>query len=163
LAGAEKGFAGARIAIRHGRFHQGEDVTSDENGRFRAHVLAGQVYQQVIVMPPGVDAMRPLRSRVEVPADVQEFRLPPLELLQVDHLTGILVNSGGQPIADARVYGIKSNQLFGNGQTDDKGQFKLRVPRGFKFNSYRVVKGDVQTEPTVLENDPLRLQTSDIP
>ncbi len=44
--------AGAEIFVGYGQGRQGSDVTSDMQGRYKARVLPGPVYTQVISMPP---------------------------------------------------------------------------------------------------------------
>ena len=160
IKGSNKPVSGAKIYVNYGVGRQGEDVTSDDAGRYTARVLAGKVGMQVIYVPNG-NATQLIDSRLarfDVPDGDADFELPPIELTKTVTLSGRLLDSAGKPVANRRITGIKGDGRYGLGESDKNGDFKLAdVPEGMKLEKFEVWSetGGRPLESTIDSTDPL--------
>ena len=127
--GTGRPVAGAELAVRYGEAAQGERTISDQDGRFSARVLAGEVSVSVGSIPGNY--MQPEQSRqatVKVPADAKLFELPPTEVVPYQILSGRLIDHQGQPVSDAQVRTVRPGPKS-SAKTDHEGRFVLdRLP-----------------------------------
>jgi hypothetical protein len=127
--------AGVEISIRYGTYRQGDMVISDEEGKFSTYVLPGYVRMHAIYIPDQLIQFPGSQDdRHAVPADVEQFELPPLELLRVKTVTGRLIDREGRPIAGASVAAVRkaphSGWICAWGETDEEGNFTMeRFPQ----------------------------------
>ncbi len=173
--------ASAAISIRHGR-QSGLSreliayAQTDENGRFESRVFPGMVgYSSLTVIrgyvpvyqweQPQVATTRipslPYGQRATVPADVDEFTLPPLEVVPSFTLTGKLIDADRRPVPNSGVYAFpvagRTNCDFA--QTNGKGEFTMKripsthPPRFFKAGPQHKTK-----LATIITQEPLVLQ-----
>jgi len=158
---------GVKISIVYGPYSQHDTVTSDAEGKFSAYVLPGEVRMHVLFIPDRL-AQDPgsQNIRYEVPEGVEQFDLPPLELLRCKTVTGRLIDRDALPIADASVTAVRdvrhSSGLCGLGRTDDDGRFTMtQFPRSVPVDEVhwevRVSDG-TRFEVCVIQADPRVLQ-----
>ncbi len=161
VKGSEEPVPATNLNIAYGVGRQSDRAISDEAGRYSAYVLPGNVRMQTIYIPQG-GLTQLLESRSEshsVPEGVTEFELPPLELTKTIKVSGRLVNSDGQPLANCQICGIVGNARYGWGESDKNGEFILTdVPQGITLEHYQVWIGNPGQAPiqsTVETKDPL--------
>jgi hypothetical protein len=141
IKGSDKPVAAAKIYVNYGVGRQGENVTSDDAGKYAARVLPGKVGTQVIYVPNyEATQMSDSRSaRHEVPEGVDDFELPPIELTKTTTLSGRLLDNAGKPLANRRLSGVKGNGRYGFGESDKNGDFKLAdVPEGMTLEKFEI-------------------------
>ncbi len=152
---------GADVSVRYGQFRQGEQVITDEGGRFEAHVLPGKVYQQVIAIPiPGLSSVgASWENRFEVPATKEIFELPTIELVETYKLPGQLVDESGNPLSNYRVWGVQGNRRYGFATTDEQGEFEMKLPGGIEMQKFRYASRDREMgDTTVVTTEPFQLR-----
>ena len=157
--------AGAEVTIRYGKRFQAKMVTSDRQGHYEAHVLAGPVYTQVTTMPRELSTRyeqtgEPWNDKIEVPAGQKEFELPPIVLAATAARTGTLLDQRA-PLRHARVSGMHGNRRYGFAETNARGEFSLQLPKKLGMNSYNVqipAKNLVQIPATIIKYEPFTLQ-----
>jgi hypothetical protein len=155
--------AGAIIFVGFGSGHQGDQVKSDAAGKYSSYVLPGNVRLQEIYVPQGLTQLSDSRmAQTNVPDDVADFELPPIELEKTKTVSGHLLDRNGQPLADHRVIGSVGNFNYGSGTSDKKGDFELNgVPENMQLDKYLVWDNDRSSPPmetTVVTADPLVLR-----
>jgi RNA polymerase sigma factor (sigma-70 family) len=130
----------AEISIGYGASRQHDSVVSDGQGRFTAHVLAGNVTMQVISMNESfVQLGQPWAERYQVPKGAEAFDLPPIEVVRAVEIKGRLVDAENRPMANVGISGLSGNRRYGFGRTDQAGSFTLsQVPAdldlGYQFS-----------------------------
>ncbi len=158
---------GAEIFVYYGQGQlQGDDVTSNSQGHYKARVLPGLVHTQVISMPREIGAHyeqvgEPWSKKVLVTPGLNEFELPPIVLSPTESRTGTLIDREGRPIAGARVHGIRGNRRYGFAETNERGEFSLQLPKKLAMDSYETWIGSRArgiTTPTIVKYEPLTLQ-----
>ena len=63
--------------------------------------------------------------KYEVPENVKDFQVPPLELEPTKRISGRLVDQSGQPVANRVVWVAADDRGYGFGQTNASGEFTL--------------------------------------
>ena len=157
---------GAEVLVQYGAGLQGDDVTSDSQGRYEAQVLPGFVRTQVISMPQKIAAHYAQaddlwKKQIDVPTGLKEFELSPIVLAATETRSGTLIDREGRPIAGARVHGIRGNRRYGFAETNERGEFSLQLPKKLAIDSYETwIGGRARgiTTPTIVKNEPLTLQ-----
>lgn len=169
--------AGGLVSVQYGSFRrsgqwapttiQSDLVRTDADGRFETNVLAGDVRRQLIMRPTEyadwIVESADWRTPIDVPAGVETFDLPPLELIATSKRSGRLVNRSNRPIAGARIRASSGNRVYAVGETDESGAFTLRLPEGFETEEHDVSRSR-ETGPTVatvISESPLVLQIPD--
>ncbi len=139
VAGTGQPVKGASISVGFGSPRQSDQVETDAQGRFTAHVLPGDVTTQVISMPDGlVQLGAPWAEKHRVPEGAQTFDLPAIEVVKGHTITGRVVDAQDRPVADVSLNGVSGDRRYGFGQTDKNGAFSLSdVPAGLEM-SYQV-------------------------
>ena len=162
--------AGAEILIGHGTPKGGEKGLSDSEGRFEVDTLPDDVTMLLLSAPGSFVHVGddPLSQRHHVPAGVEAFDLPPIEVVRGVTVPGRLVDAADQPIARVSVYAYAASgkRQYGSQMTDQDGAFTMMIPSGVRLKyMYRFDQGGVPegVEPagearTVREN-PLLLRT----
>ena len=170
----------AAMSIRHGKRsglsrELSVHSSTDKNGRFEARVFPGIIgYSPLTVIPghapvyqweqppgPPRTPNLPYGQRATVPADVEKFALPPLELVPTITLVGKLIDADKQPVPNTGVYAFpvagRVNCDFA--RTNGEGQFTLdRVPSTHPPTFFKAGKQH-KTEPaTIVSQEPLVLQ-----
>jgi hypothetical protein len=124
--------ARAKILIGHGAPKEGETGVSDSQGRFEVNTLPGDVTMQVVSAPGSFVQVGddPSSQRHRVPAGVEAFDLPPIEVVRGVNVQGRLVDSADQPIANVSIYAgaASGNRQYGAGTTDHDGAFTMLIP-----------------------------------
>jgi len=144
---------GARILIGHGARKGGETGVSDSQGRFEVNTLPGDVTMQVVSTPGSFVQVGddPSSERHRVPAGVEAFDLPPIEVVRGVTVQGRLVDAANQPIANVAVsaHAAAGNRRYGGGKTDQDGAFTLMmIPSGVPLKySYSFDEGGVPQGP----------------
>ena len=162
--------AGAKILIGHGARNEGETGISDLQGRFELDTLSGDVTVQVLSTPDSFVQVGddPLQKRYQVPAGIDTFDLPPIDVVHGVKLHGRLVNAADQPLANVAVYAdaASGNRLYGFGSTGPDGGFTMMVPSGIPLKyRYSFVQGGAPKgvvpvgEPRTVRENPLVLRT----
>lgn len=152
---------GALISVRYGVFRQGQRVVSDEAGRYSAYVLPGSCYQQVISLPKGIDAIQtgtPWEDRFDVPEDEEVFELPQIELASVERYRGRLIDQNGDGIPNVRLNAVAGNRRMGFCQSDEEGNFIMRLPRDQVIDSFQSWRNDHPVILEVVDESPLLLR-----
>lgn len=146
--------AGATLSVRYGVGRQGDHVITDENGRFSARVLTGDVYVQAISLPDGyLQLGEPWEAKRTVTADTE---WPPIEVVPTMSLAGTVVDRDGEPLANVRINGVVGNRRYGFGSTDEKGRFTLtRLPRDVELEKYEIWTRDEHFSGIADATDPL--------
>ena len=126
--------ARAEILIGHGVPNKGEKGMSDSDGRFEVDTLSGDVTMKVVSAPGSFMQVGddPSSRRHHVPAGVEAFDLPPIEVVRGVKVQGRLVDAADQPIANVSIYAdaASGNRLYGFGGTDHDGAFTMLIPSG---------------------------------
>jgi hypothetical protein len=92
VKGSARPVPGASIRVSYGSGRQGETVVSDKEGRYETYALSGDVSMHAIVMPENfVQLGEPWNERYNIPADVGEFHLPPIDVVSGQTIKGRLV------------------------------------------------------------------------
>ncbi|TWT99685.1 Regulatory protein BlaR1 [Botrimarina colliarenosi] len=156
--------AGALISVNYGARFMSEQVRTDDDGRFVVNALPGIVRQQLIMKPDAystwVEEDAGWQNPVEVPSDVKEIDLPPLELIETVERAGQLVDRANQPIEGARVSAVRDNRVYAGAMTDAEGRFKLSLPASLAVGEYTVHigRGGSRSVAAVQSTTPLVLQ-----
>ena len=125
---------GAEIDIRFGVNRQRSTPVSDAQGNYIARVLPGRISLQVIDMPaPYVllseGAARATNDRsFEVPKDVKEFDLPPIEAGLAGltkSIPGRVVDQQDRPVGNIQISVVEGDRQSGGGKSDKEGRFEL--------------------------------------
>jgi hypothetical protein len=164
--GAGKPVTGGLVSVQYGSFRQSEQVRTDADGRFEANVLAGSVRRQLIITPEEFsnwiveDAGWQMQNAINVPAGVETFDLPPLELIETSERTGRLVDRANRPVAGASIRAIAGNRVYAWGESDEQGAFTLRLPPGLEVERYDAsrTRQEGPGNVTILEDSPLVLR-----
>lgn len=151
--GTNRPIPGAGVLV--GSQYQMHVTYSDAEGRFEDYVLPGTIgigiYPWMSPRPFFPLARQP-NGEVNVPANVKEFVLPPIELARGDALTGKVVDPSGSPVPGARVEGkllmqegIEGDKITTSTGPDGAFQFKSLDPSrtGLKLEAST---GDARTE-----------------
>lgn len=155
--------AGAMISVQYGAPRQSDHVQTDEDGWFEADALAGAVRRQLIMKPDRYSEWivedAGWQHRIDVPR-VENFELPPLELIETVEVAGQLVDREGQSVANAHVRAITGDRVYAWGTSDSDGRFTLRLPKDFHVEEYDASRthDEGQVETSVKQESPLVLQ-----
>jgi len=167
-SGGDKGdrpVANAYVSVSYGVGRQRESVLTDAEGKFTAHVLPGQVRQQLIVIPKpyrkwirGQNSYEP----VEASADSAPLELTPLVIVQPREVVGKLLDAEGNPIAAQWLSAVSGNRNVGSAQVGEDGAFRLSASKDAEIDGYRVQAMDgTPAEVRVVSESPLVLQLVD--
>ncbi len=140
--------AEAKVLIGHDAPKEGERAVSDAQGRFEVNTLPGDVTMLVLSMPGSFVQVGddPSSQRHRVPAGVEAFDLPPIEIVRGVTVEGRLVDAADQPIANVSVSAdaASGSRQYGAGTTDRDGAFTMILPSGIRLNyRYRFDQGGV--------------------
>lgn len=161
--GSEQPVIGARVNVSYGH-RQSDTVLTDQQGRYQAQVLPGQVRRQLIVVPKAFSQWVRARSEnnvIEVSAGDSNVELPPLGLVESRTVEGQLLNRQGKPVADQYVSANLDDGSYGSGKSDDQGAFTMRVAKSAKVTKYRVQSNGPRDAVKVVSEEPLVLQLVD--
>jgi beta-lactamase regulating signal transducer with metallopeptidase domain/5-hydroxyisourate hydrolase-like protein (transthyretin family) len=140
------GYPGFRLGVMEGgdRFGDGntEQVTNlvtDEDGRYEAIVLPGPIELRLMSAPRDYQSDEWWKSRSggimgprrEVPADVAEYELPPIDLVRTKEIEGRLIDQNGRYLSGWNVSGYPQEGVmnsFAGVLTDRDGKFRNAVP-----------------------------------
>lgn len=155
----EEPIGGVKISLGYG-VGQSEQAMTDDDGRYSAYILPGDVKLHVITLPGKyVQLGRPWEEKHPVPDGKTDFELPPIEVVPAIEVPGRVIDSHGDPLAGVRIRGRIGELSYGIGQSDENGRFTLyRVPAGMKLNGYvassrelgRVTLAIESTDPLIL-------------
>jgi hypothetical protein len=128
-----------------------DNVISDAQGRYEAHVLPGSVHMQVIDMPPNIAAGytetgESMSRGVEVHEGATPFELPPILVAPTETIAGTLIDRIGRRLANARVCGNGDRRQYGFALTNAEGEFAVQLPKQISVDSFEVWLPD-QAEP----------------
>jgi RNA polymerase sigma factor (sigma-70 family) len=162
---------GAEILIGHGARKEGERAVSDSQGRFESNTLPGDVTVRVVSTPGSLVQLGddPLSHRQLVPAGVEAFELPPIEMVRGVTVQGRLVDAANQPIAKASVYAdaASGNRQYSAGTTTREGAFTMTLPSGvplryrYSFDQGGAPEGlDPVGDARIAQENPLLLRAS---
>src|SRR5690606_2868241 len=76
--------------------------------------------------------------RITVPDNVQDFELPPIELVPTVERAGQLQDASGQPLGAMRVSAVVANRVYDNATSDADGAFELHLPADLTVEQYTV-------------------------
>ncbi|REK12735.1 MAG: carboxypeptidase regulatory-like domain-containing protein [Planctomycetota bacterium] len=184
-----EGYPGFRLAVIYGPsavIHDDMDhrveVETDDDGYFAAYVPPGPIELRLNSAPRDYHHMEwwggrsqggIWGSRREVPDDVTEFELPPIDLAPTEHIEGTLVDQEGKPLSDWVVFGYPGKDMmnsFAGVHTDAEGRFSGYVPQPYPpriWKAYHRVNRqsfEPKTERYALEiisEDPLVLEVGE--
>ncbi|MFI5455998.1 MAG: sigma-70 family RNA polymerase sigma factor [Isosphaerales bacterium] len=124
--------AGAEILIGTGAPKLGRRAVSNSQGRFEVNTLPGDVTMQLVSTPDSFVQVGddPSSERHRVPAGVDAFELPPIDVVRGVTVQGRLVDTADQPIANVSVSAraASGNRQYGAAVTDGDGDFTLMIP-----------------------------------
>jgi len=167
--GSDKPVPGAQVAISSDN-GQAKRETTDVNGQFTVRIASGSVYVSVERI-----GGRPTDNQYNLSANVDSEHNPPLEIRvddvaiypPISHLTGVVVDTAGDPVANAIVRDLKSTA---QATTDIKGEFRfenmtvpgdLVIATGADAMSKKAVQLSNQASITlVLDSKPALIQGS---
>ena len=96
----------ARVRVRKAGGSKGLAVRTDEAGRYAFNSPPGKVGAEVTDLPGAYVLSPALVVRdLAVPADVERFALPPIEVERGAGVNGVVVDEAGRPVAGATVGG----------------------------------------------------------
>jgi hypothetical protein len=161
--------AGVQILIGNGTPKEGVTVVSDSQGRFELSTLHGDVTMQLTSaqgswIQLGDD---PLADRHRVPAGLESFDLPPVEVVRGVTVQGRAVDAGNQPIASVSICAdaATGKRQYGWATTNADGAFTMAIPGGvplkyrYSFDQGGVPQGlDPGGELEVVRESPLLLR-----
>ena len=161
--------AGAEILIGHGASKEGGRAKSDTQGRFDVNTLPGDVTMQVVSTPGSFVQVGddPSSQRHRVPAGLEAFDLPPIEVVRGVPVQGRLLDAADQPLANVSVYAdaASGHRLYGAAVTDGAGKFTLKIPAGvslryrYSFDQGGAPEGlDPVGEVRIVRENPLLLR-----
>jgi hypothetical protein len=161
--------ARAEMLIGDGVPNKGEKGMSDSDGRFEVDTLPGDVTMQVVSAPGSFVQVGddPSSRRHHVPAGVEAFDLPPIEVVRGVKVQGRLVDVADQPIANVsiRADAASGNRQYGAGATDQDGAFTMLIPSGvplkyrYSFDQGGAPQGlDPVGEAPIVRDNPLLLR-----
>ena len=161
--------AEAVVSVQYGSFRQSDHVRTDSDGYFETNVLSGRVRRQLISRPKEYaewiveKAGWQSQNAIEVPAGVETFELPPLELVETAERKGRLVDREDRPVVGASIRATKGNRVYAWGESDEQGNFSLRLPQGFEVEEYDASRTRQETplNATVVTESPLVLQLNE--
>lgn len=145
IKGSNKPVSGATIYVNYGVGRQGENVRSDDAGKYSARVLPGKVGMQVIHVPndKATQLSDSRSAQHPVPEGAADFELPPIELTTTKTLSGRLLDSAGKPFPKRRISGVNGNGRYGFGESDKNGDFKLEgVPEDLTLEKFEIWADD---------------------
>lgn len=126
VKGTKQPVPNAWIHLYYGGYHQGANPITAANGEYTARVLPGDVRQQVIYMPPEFVAVNvDMNKVIQVPADADNFELPPIEAERAKTISGQLSAADALKFTDFYVCVIDGKKYYGNGTSDEKGSFSV--------------------------------------
>ena len=109
--------ANAEVSLGYGGSHQSEQVTTDENGAYEGRVLPGGVHVHIVSLPAGlVQLGTPWDKPYQVPANVDSFALPAIEVVGSTEMEGLLIGVDDQPLPNVQVMAIEGNRRYGFGR-----------------------------------------------
>jgi hypothetical protein len=151
-----KPIANAEISLGYGGFRQHEQVVTNEEGRYEGRVFPGPVRAHIIVLPNDYQQLgEPWAESYQVPAGVEGFELPTVEVVATHEISGKLIGAKGEPLASQQVMAIAGNRRYGFAKTDAEGRFTMRVPDGVETEIEVFTKDRGQEPVTVVERAPL--------
>lgn len=155
-----KPVAKAEVGLHFGDGSSSDYVIPDENGRYEGRTPPGPVRVQVIAVPDGSLQVERIGAEAEVPADVKEFELPNIEVVGMQEVVGELVDNENTPLPNLLVQAGDGNdhRLYGTAESDERGQFKIRVPIGLDTVFFVTVENLGTIPAQVLKRDPLRIR-----
>jgi hypothetical protein len=148
--------ANAEISLGYGGYHQSDQVTTDQEGRYEGRVLPGPVRVHIIALPEGyVQLGAPWAEPYQVPSDVEEYELPNIDVVGTHKLSGRLIDDKGQPLPRMRLTAVDKNRRYGFALTDAEGRFSMNVPDGVetRIEAFTDQRGQEPVE--VVEREPL--------
>ncbi|QDS98696.1 M56 family metallopeptidase [Adhaeretor mobilis] len=186
-----EGYPSFRLAIVSGLSKRGRsstaqsiDLKTEKDGRYEAYVLPGYVetvlhssprdYQHVEWWKPNEERIGGIQgNRHEVPSNVEEFELPPIELVPTVKVAGKLVDRTGKPLVGWSVSGFPGRDAvmnsFAGVHTNQDGKFSGLVPEtvpptvwqaSFRDWSDEYDFEDIEYEPKVISENPLVLRVN---
>ena len=119
----------ARVYISPGDGGQTVRAVSDSQGRFTGQALPGRVSLTVFDRSHKYVQLAGAASH-EIPKQIEEFKLPPIEVVPAKIITGRVIDERDQPVANAIVSCLVGDRHpYGNGKSDANGRFEvLGVP-----------------------------------
>lgn len=148
--------ANAEISLGYGGFRQSDLVITDETGRYEGRALPGDVRVHIIALPRGlVQLGAPWNEPYQVPANVEAFELPTIEVVGTREVSGQLIDTNDQPLANISVMAVEENRRYGFGTSDAEGRFKLDVPDGVDTRVEVYLEDRGQEPVVVVQQDPL--------
>ncbi|MFO0884356.1 MAG: M56 family metallopeptidase [Pirellulales bacterium] len=160
---SQKPLSNLDVSLRSGRLSYGV-VTTDEHGKYEAHVLPGPIDQQVVSSVPGYSThLSRWQDAVKVPANTEGYELPVIELIETQELKGQLLSKQGQPLANKAVNAQKAFRTVGSGRTDKEGKFVMQIPEGLLAQLEFQVSDEIfdGRKTTIEQKDPLVLRCTD--
>lgn len=162
---SEQQVAGAHITVRHGGIYQRENTMTDADGRFTAHVLPGEVRQNIVSLPKSFrDLIRDPdnTTTILIEEGSSPDNLPPLTLFEPMEIRGKVISESDKPLNEAFVSAKSGSKRIGYGRSDAAGEFTLRVPKGAKIDRYEVsLPRAASGEAKVVAESPLVLRFRD--
>jgi hypothetical protein len=154
--------AGAVVSVSYGELRQSDQVMTDDKGEFSALALAGEAYVQLISIPRGfVQTGEPWNERRTIPADVESYQWPAIEVEATIKLSGKVIDSDGKPLGKVRINGVVGGRRYGFGDANDRGEFSLDgVPKDIPLESFQVWLGDEQHVGEIESREPLVLRVA---
>ena len=158
--------APAGVSVWYGsEWFQRNRVRTDADGRFETNVLPGEVQQHLIMKPEEysnwVMEAPDRRTPIQVPAGVETFDLPPVNLIPTVEHSGRLVDRENRPVTEACIHAIAKDRCSYSAKIDESGAFTLHLPKGFEIEKYEVARSreDSPVPTAVLSESPLVLQS----
>jgi protocatechuate 3,4-dioxygenase beta subunit len=158
--------AGATVGLASGNGMQGARAVTDSNGRFEVRVLPGLVNSPATGLLPTAIAQdyeqagEPWNKKVNVPPGDEPFEMPPVVLVRRMTIRGQVVGEDGRPLEKASVCGDAGTRRYGFCETDEAGEFSMRIPRTVTLKNYEVwlPPHNTDTIVTVVKKNPLVLK-----
>lgn len=151
-----KPIANAEMYLDYGGLLQSDRVVTNDRGEYQGHVLPGKVRVYPISLPSGfVQLGTPWSEPYDVPANVDRFDLPTIEVVGSRDVEGVLVGENDQPLPKVQVMAVKGKRRYGFGISDSKGRFSIRVPDGVVTEINVLTQNQGFSPVQVVSQDPL--------
>lgn len=181
----KEGYANFRLgiiygnsALKHDNMDEMIELETDELGYYEATVPPGPIELRIQSAPSDYRSIEWWESlndgiwgpRREVPADVAEFELPPIDLVPAKKIAGQLVDKNERPLTNWIVFGYHEEDAmnsFAGVHTNKQGEFAGSIPETLQpkiwsasFRDWSDVYDfeDRKYQPEVISEQPLVLQ-----
>jgi hypothetical protein len=167
VKGTNEPVSRARIAVQYGDLYQTDDPpfrVTDQQGRFEAWILSGSIRTHLSGLPEQFVHVGPVeRDQHEIPAGMEEFELPPIEVVPARSQRGRILDEHDRPVANVKISARAPARTWTSasyGESNERGEFTLKrlPPQDVELLYLIAVNGQQAARARVEQADPLLLR-----